>query len=463
MPTILLEQIIELLTGWKDSFFSWANDIGDKIASIKTNTDSLPDIESNTDDIKDNTAAVITPISNINSNVVTISSEVSTIKTDTGIIKNNASAIATSSGAAAAFAEDVANNTLEVKNKITTIASDTTQMRSDSGSIRADVSEIKNTLGLYLYNTIVTEDADGPIANFDTDLQDYLQKALVDIPADAGGISECKIGYVDFNQLVEDGNFSNGIGWGVTNGSKNVSDNILSYTVTTVASGNANRIQRAYNVSYVTDHKYFISYDVKTPKAQATSFTSYSTAISASTLPLITKSTPANKWFHYAVVANGLGTGLGDIRIGFHSAANTDVGDTSDLKNVIMIDLTQAFGTNIADYLYSLPDNGISYIEKIFTKNYYAFNTGGTIVSVESVNGSYYPNASVLFGSSITDGGSLDLTTGLLTVNTTPPTLIQLAPAPIKTLKGLNSIWADCGNIEVTYRETLKHYLEKQQ
>ena len=76
-------------------------------------------------------------------------------------------------------------------------------MRADSGSIRADVSEIKETLGLYLYNTIVTEDSEGAIANFDTDLKDYLQNAVVTIPADAGGISECKIGYVDFNQLMQ--------------------------------------------------------------------------------------------------------------------------------------------------------------------------------------------------------------------------------------------------------------------
>ena len=114
MPTILLEQIIELLTGWKDSFFTWANAIGDKIASIKTNTDSLPDIKDNTDDIKDNTAAVITPISNINTNVASITSDTASIRTDTAIVKNNAQAIATSSGQAAAFAQDVANNTLEI-------------------------------------------------------------------------------------------------------------------------------------------------------------------------------------------------------------------------------------------------------------------------------------------------------------------------------------------------------------
>ena len=210
MPTILLEQIIELLTGWKDSFFTWANAIGDKIASIKTNTDSLPDIKDNTDDIKDNTAAVITPISNINTNVTSISSDTASIRTDTGIIRNNAQAIATSSGLTAAYTEDIADNTLDCKNRLVTIGSDTTQIRADSGSLAADVSEIKNTLGLYLYNTIVTEDAEGAIANFDTDLKDYLQNAVVTIPADAGGISglnivNCKKNIFDINNLTGTG------------------------------------------------------------------------------------------------------------------------------------------------------------------------------------------------------------------------------------------------------------------
>lgn len=455
MPTILLEQIIELLTGWKNSFFSWANEIGDKIASIKINTDSLPDIESNTDDIKDNTAAVITPISNINSNVTSISSDVSTIKTDTGIIKNNASAIATSSGQAAAFAEDVANNTLEVKNKITTIASDTTQMRADSGSIRSDVSEIKNTLGLYLYNTIVTEDADGSIATFDTDLKDYLQEAKVDIPADAGGISECKIGYVDFNQLVKNGNFADSSNWtGGGNVSLTVANNEITVTFTAIPTYDYQGVIQQ-STTTTSGHIYYSKYNIYVPKNSKVS----NVWLNVKTTKDINSgwneiSGIARETANYTVMRFGVVTA---------GATNYQVGDSYIIKNCIIIDLTELFGSTIAEYLYALPDNGLEIIKTIFYKNYYSYNAGGSLVSVESVNGSYYPNASVSFGSSITDGGELDLVTGVLKVNTTPPSLVQLTPAPIRPLKGLNSIWADCGDISVTYRETLKHYLEKQQ
>ena len=448
MPTILLEQIIELLTGWKDSFFSWANEIGDKIASIKTNTDSLPDIESNTDDIKDNTAAVITPISNINSNVTSISSDVSTIKTDTGIIKNNASAIATSSGAAAAFAEDVANNTLEVKNKITTIASDTTQMRADSGSIRSDVSEIKNTLGLYLYNTIVTEDSEGSICNFDTDLKDYLQEAKVNIPVDAGGISEAKVGYVDMNQLINYGNFSASTGWNPSsNVTMTVNDNKCTLTANNTISNNAS-IYRS--ITAPANHIYLIS-------AVFTSNTTTTVRISSNSGVLIANTTIGNQRIKLSSIRK-LPTNNTYFQIYINVNSQMQENDYVILENIQLIDLTQAFGDPAETFILD-PD----YAYKIFNKDYYSYDAGGSLVSVESVNGSYYPNASVSFGSSITDGGELNLVTGVLKVNTTPPSLVQLTPAPIRTLKGLNSIWADCGDISVTYRETLKHYLEKQQ
>ena len=403
MPTILLEQIIELLTGWKDSFFTWANAIGDKIASIKTNTDSLPDIENNTDDIKDNTAAVITPISNINSNVTSISSDVSTIKTDTGIIKNNASAIATSSGAAAAFAEDVANNTLEVKNKITTIASDTTQMRADSGSIRSDVSEIKNTLGLYLYNTIVTEDAEGIIASIDTDLQDYLQKALVEIPADANGISIINIYKRASNlwdEVWENGTFNTSTGANINSGP--ALSQIRSKNLIPIRSGVEYLFKPAISGAW------FIFYDID------------GNVVSN---PSITRDT-----------------------------------STTISGNSVSINRDEKFTINDDSIVYcrfymigtygSVYNNDISICYPSNLNKYEAFS--GT-------------NSSISFTSPITDGAEVDLLSGIVKINTSPVSYDSITPIAIRTFKGVNNIYSDIGDIDVTYRETLKHYLEKQQ
>lgn len=404
MPTILLEQIIELLTGWKDSFFTWANGIGDKIASIKTNTDSLPDIKDNTDDIKDNTAAVITPISNINTNVSSISSDTASIRTDTGIIKNNAQAIATSSGQAAAFAEDVANNTLEVKNKVVTIASDTTQMRADSGSIRADVSEIKNTLGLYLYNTIVTEDAEGAIANFDTDLKDYLQNAVVEIPADAGGIA----GLFIVNQMTE----------------LEKAEIFRGLLLGTYKFINLGSLTWSYE-SAVDDFRSSGITDIKKPTAwhQALNFICprYATQ-------------PSN-----SNADNGCITQNKDsttIRIGDSSFGGDTIAFTNAMNGVYLI------------YELETPTT------PTITKAQFEALSAAFGISINDYE--------VAFTSPITDGASVDLLSGIVKINTSPVTYDSITPLAIRTFKGVNNFYSDIGDIDVTYRETLKHYLEKQ-
>ena len=412
MPTILLEQIIELLTGWKDSFFTWANGIGDKIASIKTNTDSLPDIKADTDDIKDNTAAVITPISNINTNVSSISSDTASIRTDTGIIKNNAQAIATSSGQAAAYAQDVANNTLEVKNKVVTIASDTTQMRADSGSIRADVSEIKNTLGLYLYNTIVTEDAEGAIANFDTDLKDYLQNALVNIPSDGGGITGLTI--VDQSSISSD---SAEIFKGLLKGLYGYIDlGTLTYTKYTSGALFYFAASVGGNIKKINTPNILINMLCNKPYNIVTQ------SVWSNNLPCITKLQ---------------GTNNNNILISNHDFDNVDAVDLPNLLSGVYL-------------IYELETPTTPITESQFNQICGIF---------ESENNNY----NVSFTSPITDGAEVDLLSGIVKINTTPITYDSITPIAIRTFKGVNNVYSDIGDMSVTYRETLKHYLEKQQ
>ena len=66
------------------------------------------------------------------------------------------------------------------------------------------------------------------------------------------------------------------------------------------------------------------------------------------------------------------------------------------------------------------------------------------------VNGTTYP---ISLGETLTQGGVLDVTTGLLT--RTDETTSQLTPTQVKTLLGNNNIFADSGNVnEVVYFKT---------
>ena len=89
MITILLKQIIDLLTGWISSFTQYASDVLEKLGLIEEDTSYLPDIKSNTDDIKDNTAAVITPINNIKSNTDAINTSSATTASNTTAITSD--------------------------------------------------------------------------------------------------------------------------------------------------------------------------------------------------------------------------------------------------------------------------------------------------------------------------------------------------------------------------------------
>ena len=73
-----------------------------------------------------------------------------------------------------------------------------------------------------------------------------------------------------------------------------------------------------------------------------------------------------------------------------------------------------------------------------------------TLCQAFGINGTTYP---ISLGETLTQGGVLDVTTGLLT--RTDETTSQLTPTQVKTLLGNNNIFADSGNVdEVVYFKT---------
>lgn len=379
MITVLLEKIITILEGWIQSFSSHAQHVEDKLDSLDQ---TASDIETNTDpipDIRDNTAAVITPIQNIKSNTDSIATSSQTSANNTTAILNNISTLSTNTGRAAAFAEDCANNTLEIKDKITTIASDTTQLRADSANIAADVSSINQAIGYYVANTPVTEDSEGSICSFDTDLEDYLQALKVNIPADPTGFT----------------------GLTITKNGKNFLDDTLTY-------------QQSANQLLI---------------GQAVDQTNYLYHLKPGTY---TASASVNKNLNFYYRHSGGSINLGVI--------------TSPKTFTITTDLDVCF------YVYSGSGASVSDINWL-------------MIEYGESNSDYEPYKSmtntVSLGSTITDGAEIDLLSGIVKINTSPVTYSSITPIAIRTYKGVNNIYSDIGTSALTYRETLKHYLDK--
>ena len=406
----LLETIIQILTGWCNSFAEWANNIGEDIFSIKTNTDKLPDIKDNTDTIKDNTGAVITPIQNIKANTDSIATSSLTSANNTTAILNNVSTLSTNTGKAAAFAEDCANNTLNILDKVTTIASDTTQIRANTAAIE----DIKDLMQYYFINTIVTEDSEGVIANFDTDLEDYLQKAVVTIPADPTGytgITLTKCGknltpYNEYNSLIP------APLWGTN-------FVFLERLLKTLPAG-VYTLRNKYKIISLPDNN-TVQYGV--PYVRALINGNY---VALNSYSVLTDYSPAvDKIYERTTVITITPEAVGNIA---HAYLYCDSSDHSSANR----------GTYIA-YDFQL--------EK-----------GDVATEYESYKAVNYP---VSFGSTITDGAEADLINGLIKVNTTPESYISITPLSIKTYKGVNNIFSDVGSTALTYRETLKKFIEK--
>lgn len=392
MITVLLEKIIQILEGWIQSFTSHAQHVEDKLDSIDS---TASDIETNTApiyDISDNTAAVITPIQNIKSNTDSIATSSQTSANNTTAILNNISTLSTNTGRAAAFAEDCATNTLDIKDKTVTIASDTTQIRADSGNIRADVSEIKTYLEYYMANTPVTEDSEGDICNFDTDLEDYLQVLKVNIPADLTGFT----------------------GITLTKNGKNLLDknNVVTGYITSTgfSSGNTNsrtfyckiKPNTTYTVSHTLSARFSIATAITAP-LNGEMFTNRQTNNNAEVLTITSGNSDNYLWvFCYL---NG-----------------TDTKTYDEIANSIMTEI------------------------------------GETATTYEPYKAMTYP---VSFGTTITDGAEINLLDGLIKVNSTPVSYLSITPIAVRTYRGINNIYSDIGTTALTYRETLKHYLDK--
>ena len=400
MITILLEQIIQLLTGWIEKFNNHAEAVEN---SLDTLNDTAADIETNTDpipEIRDNTGAVITPINNIKTNTDTIATNTTTTASNTTVIKNNINTIATNTGSAAAFAEDCATNTLDIKDKVTTIASDTTNIRATDTNIYGAVNDIKDLMQYYFLTNIVTEEVEGDICNFDTDLEDYLQKAVVTIPADLTGYT----------------------GITLTKCGKNLAKDFYEYSswkndVTSVGDFPTSSSNRGYVLKTVSGKTYSISFGLDSGDIPPYIYLCKTDGVTSSRVAYITTG---------GAIMNATFTFTADSSLYYLRSGNMST--------------LESFNTQIGK---------ISFCQ---------FEESNVVTSYEAYKDVNYP---VSFGSTITNGAEVDLLSGIVTINTTPVTYSSITPIAIRTYKGVNNIYSDIGSMDVIYRETLKHYLDK--
>jgi hypothetical protein len=94
-------------------------------------------------------------------------------------------------------------------------------------------------------------------------------------------------------------------------------------------------------------------------------------------------------------------------------------GTVATIRNPMCLDLTQMFGSEVADYIYSLENakegDGVAYVKSLFPHDYYPYNTG-TETLVGTVNGLDTRTISIAIGSTVYSG-TVDVLTGVVTVD----------------------------------------------
>lgn len=156
-----------------------------------------------------------------------------------------------------------------------------------------------------------------------------------------------------WNQLVENGNFASTDGWSTYQATISVSNNVCTM-VRAVASG-SNSMYRV--VTKQPNHKYLWSLKVKNNVGSNSIMVQwFKSGTSGSTMSLLANTGISNSYTTYSGIIATDNSDVNGALIIF--LTTTTVNNSIDIKEIQVIDLTLAFGSTIADYLYSLANNG---------------------------------------------------------------------------------------------------------
>lgn len=254
---------------------------------------------------------------------------------------------------------------------------------------------------------VIIETASGTLAEFDTEIEDNALEYESSIPYNAAGYTGLRVintrtapvydktpylfrktpsgsgnscieklnGLtVAYNQLISNGNFADISGWLTSNVTLTANNNIG----TAVQASNSSLLYRT-GLNSVIGHKYLISLSVKLNIASS-GFVVYGFGTYAEA-PIF-RASESTEWQGFSKIISLQNIDADKLYIGDKTQAQT-----YNIKNVMIIDLTQMFGSTIADYIYSLETAqagaGVSFFKSLgFDAPYYPYNAGDLMNSI---------------------------------------------------------------------------------
>lgn len=220
-------------------------------------------------------------------------------------------------------------------------------------------------------------------------------------------------GTVAFNQSLPP--LSSGNGWIAGGCSVSWGNNEVTGTVTqTGVSNNYSQVYRQ-DLSRITEHKYLTLAEVSVISGTVSSIACTSGSSSYSLTPPIMSPTNGT-WYTLSSIINQWDSHMATFAIRFN-LSDPSTTDSFKIRNAIQVDLTQMFGSDVADYIYSLETAtagaGVALFREMFPASYYSYNAG-ELMSVQTSGrvsgGQTYP-----LDSTLTLRGIPALTDGKLT------------------------------------------------
>ena len=239
----------------------------------------------------------------------------------------------------------------------------------------SNVRPIRGHSGVTVYDSPTQNAEDGKSYSQDfnvsltptsTDTTPYLFKAVGDVYGDR---LEDKIvgGTVAWNQYVN--------GYSGIDTTHTTSGGVVTITPTSSSNRFVAEENRDY-ISVVNGHKYLATVEIKSDGEHNVGFQNY--RIDG------VKKTNSATWTQLSIIVNATSTDR--VYFQLYSPSNTVYQIKDGSFNVI--DLTQMFGSTIADYIYSLEQAnagaGVAWFKKLFPNDYYAYNAG-ELLSVEGL------------------------------------------------------------------------------
>lgn len=186
-------------------------------------------------------------------------------------------------------------------------------------------------------------------------------------------------GTVAWNQLVQNGGFISTDNWYLNNpnlGTISANDGVCTVTITAETSTNSPVLRQ--NIGTPTqNHVFLMTSAVKYTKANIDVRYEYGGGgVGGSPA----NKTVANTWTDFCFIFKRTEAPTSATFTIYPWDTNKEIGDSWQIKNVNVFDLTQMFGSTLADYIYSLEQAeagaGVAWFRKLFLKPYYEYNAG---------------------------------------------------------------------------------------